>query len=199
MRLRTTAYDGGDFSELELEEDKQRRRGSSPLGVYFGRRSTPNTPGALAEIFKEMHAEHGTPKLLYSSECYNDGVPYWVDLPCEQDLPESERERMLLVPYNYDCNDGKFHMAPEFMSSAGQTYEDCLKSTFDCLYRKGGKMMNIPLHSRITGKAGRCEALRRFCEYVSQKEGVWVTTRRDIANHYRTTFPYKPGSARGGQ
>ncbi|KAI6831028.1 chitin deacetylase 1 [Hortaea werneckii] len=197
-----------DFSHLEIDEDKKyvkesqlRLRdatGEFPVGVYFGR-STPNTPGALAEIFHEMNAQHGTPKLLYSSECYNDDVPYWVDLPYERHLPESERERMLLVPYNYDCNDGKFHMAPGFMSSAGQTYEDYLKSTFDCLYREGGKMMNIPLHSRITGKAGRCEALRRFCEYVSQKEGVWVTTRRDIANHYRTTFPYKPGSARGGQ
>lgn len=90
-------------------------------------------------------------------------------------------------------------MAPGFMSSAGQTYEDYLKSTFDCLYREGGKMMNIPLHSRITGKAGRSEALRRFCEYISKKEGVWVTTRRDIATHYKATFPYTPGSRRGGE
>ena len=59
-------------------------------------------------------------------------------------------------------------------------------------------MMNIPLHSRITGKPGRSEALRRFCEYINEKEGVWVTTRRDIAKHYRETFPYKPGSRKGG-
>ena len=58
--------------------------------------------------------------------------------------------------------------------------------------------MNIPLHSRITGKAGRSEALRKFCEYISTKEDVWVTTRRDIATHYREKFPYKPGSKRGG-
>jgi hypothetical protein len=42
-------------------------------------------------------------------------------------------------------NDGKFHMAPGFVTSAGQMYEDYLKSTFDCLYREGGKMMNIPM------------------------------------------------------
>ncbi|TKA25594.1 hypothetical protein B0A50_05455 [Salinomyces thailandicus] len=197
-----------DFWDYELEADKkyvkdsqlllEKVTGEYPVGVYFGR-ATPNTAGLLPEVFKEMHEELGKPKLLYSSECYNDDVPYWVDLPYEAHLPEEEREGMLLVPYNYDCNDGKFHMAPGFVSSAGQGYEEYLKSTFDALYREGGKMMNIPLHSRITGKARRCEALRRFAEYVSQKEGVWVTTRRDIAMHYRETFPCKPGSRTGGK
>ena len=94
-----------------------------------------------------------------------------------------------------DC---RFHMAPGFMTSAGQSYEDYLKSTFDMLYREGGKMMNIPLHSRIIGKAGRAEALRKFMIYISEKPDVWVATRRDIANHYREKFPYKPGSRSGG-
>jgi hypothetical protein len=35
-------------------------------------------------------------------------------------------------------------------------------------------------------------------KYISEKEGVWVTTRRDIATHYRQTFPYKSGSKTGG-
>lgn len=84
----------------------QKATGEFPVGVYFGR-GTPNTHGALPEIFKQMHKEQGTPKLLYSSECYNDDVPYWVDLPYEKELPEGEREGVLLVPYNYDCNDGE--------------------------------------------------------------------------------------------
>lgn len=90
-------------------------------------------------------------------------------------------------------------MAPGFTSSSGQLYEQYLKSTFDCLYREEpGKMMNIPLHSRITGKAGRSEALRNFLRYISEKPGVWVTTRRDIAKHYKSKFPYRPGSRKGG-
>ena len=116
--------------------------GEFPVGVYFGR-GTPNTHGALPQIYKEMHKEQGTPKLLYSSECYNDDVPYWVDLPYEKDLPDNEKEGLLLVPYNYDCNDGKFHMAPGFVTSAGQLYEQYLKSTFDCLYREGGKVSSL--------------------------------------------------------
>lgn len=192
-----------DFWDLGLEEDKKYIKdtcyklkevtGEMPVGVYFGR-GTPNTHALLPIVFKEM----GVP-LLYSSEVYNDDVPYWIDLPWEQELPVEKREGLLLVPYNYDCNDGKFHMAPGFMSSAGQTYESYLNSTFDMLYREGGKMMNIPMHSRIVGKAGRAEALRNFMKYVSEKEGVWVATRRQIAEHYRTKFPYKPGSARGGE
>lgn len=59
-------------------------------------------------------------------------------------------------------------------------------------------MMTIPMHSRIVGKPGRSESLRNFMKYISEKEGVWVASRRDIANHYRQTFPYVPGSKTGG-
>jgi peptidoglycan/xylan/chitin deacetylase (PgdA/CDA1 family) len=83
-------------------------------------------------------------------------------------------------------------MSPGFGSSVAETYEKYLKNTFDMLYREGGKMMNIPLHTRIIGKPGRCEALRNFMKYISEKPGVWVTTRRDIAKHMRENFPYKP-------
>lgn len=89
-------------------------------------------------------------------------------------------------------------MLPGFVSSNGATYEQYLKDTFDCLYREGGKMMTIPLHSRIAGKPGRSESLRRFMQYIAGKENVWVASRRDIANHYRAKFPYTPGSKTGG-
>ena len=192
-----------DFWDYSLEDDKKyikdtclalkKATGEMPVGFYFGR-GTPNTHTLCPIAWNEL----GAP-LLYSSECYNDDVPYWVDLPYEASLPENERKGMLCIPYNYDCNDGKFHMAPGFTTSAGQLYEQYLKSTFDMLYREGGKMMNVPLHSRITGKAGRAEALRNFLKYVADKPDVWVTTRRDIAIHYREKFPYKPGSRSGGK
>ncbi|KAL4984740.1 hypothetical protein BDW68DRAFT_180385 [Aspergillus falconensis] len=160
--------------------------GEMPVGAYFGR-GTPQTHAKFPEIWEELGEE-----FLWSSEVYNDDVPYWLDLPWEERLPELERKGMLLIPYNYDCNDGKFHMSPGFGSSVAESYEQYLKNTFDMLYREGGKMMNIPLHTRIIGKPGRCEALRRFMLYVAEKEGVWVTTRRDIARHMREKFPYKP-------
>ncbi|KAL4758403.1 uncharacterized protein BDW70DRAFT_152541 [Aspergillus foveolatus] len=160
--------------------------GEMPVGAYFGR-GTPQTHAKFPEIWEELGE-----KFLWSSEVYNDDVPYWLDLPWEEKLPESERKGMLLIPYNYDCNDGKFHMSPGFGSSVAESYEQYLKNTFDMLYREGGKMMNIPLHTRIIGKPGRCEALRKFMLYIAEKEGVWVTTRRDIAKHMRENFPYRP-------
>lgn len=38
-------------------------------------------------------------------------------------------------------------MSPGFVGS--DMYEKYLKATFDALYREGGKMMTIPMHSRI--------------------------------------------------
>jgi peptidoglycan/xylan/chitin deacetylase (PgdA/CDA1 family) len=55
--------------------------------------------------------------------------------------------------------------------------------------------MNIPMHTRIIGKPGRSEALRKFMKYISEKEGVWVTTRKEIAKHMHDNFPYKPNGA----
>ncbi|KAK1445693.1 chitin deacetylase 1 [Colletotrichum melonis] len=155
-----------DIWNYSLEEDKEYIKqnilmlkevsGEMPVGAYFGR-GTPNTPSLFPEVWKSLGGE-----FLWSSECYNDDVPYWLDLPWEKELPEEKREGMLLIPYNYDCNDGKFHMSPGFGSSVAETYEQYLKNTFDCLYREGGKLMNIPLHTRIIGKPGRSEALRKF-------------------------------------
>ncbi|KEQ84933.1 chitin deacetylase 1 [Aureobasidium pullulans] len=191
-----------DIWDYSFEDDKayikkscqtlEQATGEFPSGAYFGR-GTPNTASLLPLMWKEMGH-----KLLYTSEVYNEDSPYWIDLPWEKELPDSEKEGMLMVPYNYDCNDGKFHMSPGFVSSSGATYEQYLKDAFDCLYREGGKMMTIPMHSRIVGKPGRSESLRRFMKYISEKEGVWVTTRKEIANHYREKFPYRPGSKTGG-
>lgn len=89
-----------DEEDVKHIQDSQKKlhevTGEFPVGVYFGR-STVNTPGRLPEVFKRMHKEQGTPKLLYSSEAYNDDVPYWVDLEYEKDLPDEEKEGMLLV------------------------------------------------------------------------------------------------------
>ncbi|KAK1522413.1 chitin deacetylase 1 [Colletotrichum costaricense] len=163
-----------DIWNYSLEEDKEYIKqnilmlkevsGEMPVGAYFGR-GTPNTPSLFPEVWKSLGGE-----FLWSSECYNDDVPYWLDLPWEKELPEEKREGMLLIPYNYDCNDGKFHMSPGFGSSVAETYEQYLKNTFDCLYREGGKLMNIPLHTRIIGKPGRSEALRKFMKYTRALE-----------------------------
>ena len=80
-------------------ESIKKMTGRFPRGVFFGR-GTPNTKALFPEVLRGLGTE-----LLYSSEtAFNDDVPYWIDLPAEKDLPDTEKKGLLIVPYNYDCN-----------------------------------------------------------------------------------------------
>jgi peptidoglycan/xylan/chitin deacetylase (PgdA/CDA1 family) len=103
-----------DILDFTVEEEKayirknclelERVTGKFPRGYFFGR-GTPNTRALWSEVIKEIGEERGDGvKLLYSSEAFNDDVPYWLDLPFEKDLPDDKKEGLLVVPYNYDCN-----------------------------------------------------------------------------------------------
>ncbi|GMM46857.1 hypothetical protein DAPK24_034320 [Pichia kluyveri] len=169
---------------LMLEEAS----GEAPVGAYIGRANI-RTP----ELVKIAHEQLGKP-LLWESDVYNDDIPFWRDCEHEKDLPNKEKKGLLMIPYNYVNNDYKFvasNPGPGFPGAF--VYEDYLKNEFDQLYREGGRMMNIPLHTRIIGKPGRTNALRNFMKYISEKEGVWVCNRRDIAKHFQEKFPYIPG------
>lgn len=162
--------------------------GETPVGAYIGRCNL-KTPALVHEAHKQL----GIP-FLWESDCYNDDVPFWVDLPQEAGKPDSEKEGMLMIPYAYVTNDYKFVASSPGPGFPGAfVYEDYLKQEFDQLYREGGKVMNIPMHARIIGKPGRINALRNFMKYISEKEGVWVCNRRDIAKHFREKYPYVPG------
>lgn len=162
--------------------------GEAPVGAYIGRGNMKTVA-----LVKEAHKQLDLP-FLWESDCYNDDVPYWIDAPQEKDLPDEEKEGILMIPYCYVTNDYKFvSSAPGPGFPGAFVYEDYLKQEFDQLYHEGGRMMNIPMHSRILGKPGRTNALRNFMKYISEKEGVWVCNRRDIATHFRSKFPYVPG------
>ena len=85
------------ISLTSMAINPNKRPGEFPVGAYFGR-GTPNTANLLPIMWKEMGH-----KMLYTSEVYNEDSPYWIDLPWEKDLPEEEKEGLLMVPYNYDC------------------------------------------------------------------------------------------------
>jgi len=145
--------------------------GQRPLGFYLVRTS-PNT--------HRLTAEHGD--FLYSADTYADDLPYWND---NYDKP------LLMVPYTLDVNDMRFATAQGFNS--GEQFFGYLKDSFDCLYEEGSrfpKMMSIGLHCRLAGRPGRARALERFLDYVHEKERVWISRRIDIAEHWRSHFPY---------
>lgn len=59
-------------------------------------------------------------------------------------------------------------------------------------------MMTIAMHSRVLGKPGRIVALKRFMEYIKEREGVWVCTRSEIAKVWREKYPYEVVGPTGG-
>lgn len=167
--------------------------GEAPVGWYYGRLS-PRSVALVCDAFREL----GLP-LLWQSDSYCDDVPYWVDVPAEKKLLDEGKiekpEGLLMVPYSYDNNDFKFHTPTGF--GGPSDFFTHLKNAFDTLYEEGQegtpKMMTVGLHCRIVGKPGRFAELKRFCEYVVAKEGVWVATRGEIARHWREKRPYQVG------
>ncbi len=94
----------------------------------------------------------------------------------------------------YDIDDLRFQVSSGSWGSTAACQE-YLQNSLDVLYAEGEagkpKMMTIGLHCRISGKPGRFSVIEKFVKYVLQKEGVWVTTRKAIAEHWREKFPYK--------
>jgi len=147
--------------------------GERPLGWYTGRTS-PNT--------NRLIAEEG--RILYSSDDYSDDLPFW---------DYRNGKPLLMIPYTMDTNDMRF-CSPEGFTTGGQFYA-YLKDAFDVLYEEGRvapKMMSVGLHCRIIGRPARAAALKKFLQYVSTKEDIWICRRIDIARHWHDNFPSTP-------
>lgn len=166
-----------DFT-LEQELDHIRKAvkaikdttGKPPVGWYTGRLGT-NTLKAVMQ--------HGG--FLYSSDSYNDDLPYWVRV---------EGKPHLVIPYTLDVNDMKFAVAPGF--TRGDGWLQAMKDAFDVLYAEGArwpKMMSVGIHCRLAGRPSRAATLARFLDYVAATPKVWVATREEIARHWAMIHP----------
>ena len=118
---------------------------------------------------------------LYSSDSYNDDLPYWVKV---------DGTPHLIIPYTLEVNDMKFAVAPGFGTADG--WLQAMKDAFDMLYAEGArapKMMSIGIHCRLAGRPSRAATLARFLDYVKSKPKVWVATRKEIAQHWMKVHP----------
>jgi putative urate catabolism protein len=158
-----------DMSEQDERADMrhaietiERACGQRPVGWYTGR---------VSENTRRLVVEEGG--FLYDSDSYADELPYWVEVAGRQHL---------VIPYTLDANDFKFLIPNGFVTASD--FHDYLVDSFERLYEEGGRMMSVGLHCRIVGRPGRAVALDRFLAHVKARNGVWVTTRAEIARHW---------------
>jgi len=91
------------------------------------------------------------------------------------------------MPYAIDTNDMKFWTDPALTPEQWTKYAI---DTFDWLYEEGlkgeSKYMSLGLHLRIIGRPGRIGAFEKFLIHIKSKKDVWIATRLDIANHFKS-------------
>lgn len=159
-------------------EIHSRLTGERPLGWYQGRTS-PNTARLVAQ-------EGG---FLYDADSYADDLPYWDDKYSHLNGGRAQ----LIVPYSLDANDMKMVALNGF--TEGEQFFRYLRDTFDQLAQEGGRMMSIGLHGRIAGRPARARAVARFLDHVIHSGQAWITTRREIAQHWIARHPYQGSAA----
>jgi peptidoglycan/xylan/chitin deacetylase (PgdA/CDA1 family) len=127
-------------------------------------RSTQRTPGICAEA-----------GLIFFCDYMNDDQPYII---------RTEHGPIVNTPYSIEINDFTF-----FHRRAMNTWDAArmLKDNFDELYAEGaegGRMMNIGMHPHVSGHPHRMACYRDFLAHAKRHEGVWWTTREEIAAWY---------------
>jgi allantoinase len=148
-------------------ESIQRTCGVRPYGWLSRYFHTDNTRRLLIEAGFDYHMDD-----------YSGDVPYW-------DRATVPERPIVIVPYQLDNNDMKMWTDPAMTPEQWLAYA---KRNFDQVYREGvegnPKMMSLGLHLRIIGRPGRIWALEEFFRHVRAHDGVWVTTRHEIARHF---------------
>jgi allantoinase len=119
----------------------------------------------------------------YHMDDYSGDVPFW-------DRATLPGRPIVIVPYSLDNNDMKMWTDPALGPEQWLAYAI---ANFDQIWREGDagnpKMMSLGLHLRIIGRPGRIWALEAFFRHVRKHEGVWITTRKAIADHFAATVP----------
>jgi allantoinase len=134
----------------------------------------------LTDNTRRLLIEEG---FTYHMDDFSGDIPFW-------DRDTVPGKPIAIVPYQVDNNDMKMWTDAAFSPDDWLTYA---KRNFDQIYREGvegnPKMMSLGLHLRIIGRAGRIWALEEFFKHVRAHDGVWVTTRKAIAEHLAVVDP----------
>ena len=101
-----------------------------------------------------------------------------------------------MVPYSLATNDTKFVRGG--IATSAQFFE-FLRDSVEVLLAEGvvaPKMMSVGLHPRLVGHPGRFKGLQQFVHWLSERGGIWIARRIDIARHWMSVHP--PNRRRSG-
>ena len=147
----------------------ERTTGTRPYGWLSRYLLTDNT--------RRLLVEEG---FTYHMDDYSDDEPFW---------DKSYEKPIVILPYTLDSNDMKMWTAPSLTPADWLEYAI---DTFEWLYREGveaPRMMSLGVHLRIIGRPGRIGYFEKFLDHVAAKPGVWITTRKNIADSWAAQNP----------
>lgn len=166
------------LTDYMFDEAKEREVIRATLDVYRKVCGKP-AKGWLSSSLRctpttiDLLAEEG---LIFTTDLLNDDQPY---------LVQTRSGRQLVsIPYTSEVNDFTVFMRQGLTADGAL---EVFKEQFDWLYREGeksGRLMNIGLHPHVIGQPFRIRALRDFIAYAKGFDGVWFTTREEIAEWY---------------
>lgn len=125
------------------------------------------------EVTLDLFAEAGG---IYTCDLFHDDQPTPVNV--------RSGKRFISVPYSLEMNDTIVYVVNRIEP---RRYGEMLKANFDRLYAEGADnpvVMCIPLHAYQVSHPHRLRAFEEALEYITGHDDVWVTTGREIAEHY---------------
>jgi peptidoglycan/xylan/chitin deacetylase (PgdA/CDA1 family) len=114
------------------------------------------------------------------------GIDYTCDLfHDDQPMPVRVKSgRLISMPYSLEMNDVIVYNTNLYPP---RHYGEAIKRQFDQLRAEGessGTVMCIPLHPYLVGQPHRIDPFAEALRYIAQHDDVWLTTGREIAEHF---------------
>jgi allantoinase len=125
------------------------------------------------EVTMDLFAEAGG---IYTCDLFHDDQPTPVNVRGGQ--------KFISVPYSLEMNDTIGYAVNKIEP---RRYGEMIKANFDRLYAEGkdnGVVMCVPLHGYQVSHPHRLKAFEEALEYITGHSDVWVTTGREIAQHF---------------
>ena len=161
-----------------LSEEQEREMIEESLDTierHTGRKPAGYLAPALSHSERtiDLFAEAGG---IYTCDLFHDDQPTPITV--------RNGQRFVSVPYSLEMNDTIAYVVNKVEP---RRYGQMIRDNFDRLYQEGaenGTVMCIPTHNYQVSCPHRLRAFDEALEYITGHSDVWVTTGREIAEHY---------------